>query len=370
MMFSFVSFLCGVAAGWGVAMAGPIQEPKRVDGPAIPRVAILYSPQFLLHNTGPGHPERPERLTAVLARLRADSALSARLVWPEVTRASLRALEAVHAPEYIQRVEKEIKSLPEGAIDGLSTGDTVISPGTWEAALLAAGAALAGCDAVMAGQVAAAFALVRPPGHHASRARGMGFCVFNNVAIAARHLQHQHGLQRILIVDFDVHHGNGTQDIFYEDDSVFYFSLHQQGIYPGTGHPTETGRGRGKGFTLNVALPVGSTDEAAWEAFHTSLKPAMEKFRPEFVLVSAGFDAHKGDPLGGLRYTDRGYVAMARELYDLATRHAKGRIVFVLEGGYGLENLAGSIHAILKVLTGLSPADAPKPDGTECRPAE
>jgi len=334
-------------------------------GKPAPKVAVLYSPKFLLHDTGPNHPERPDRLGRVVAHLKGDQKLSAGLVWPEFRPATIEALEAVHSQDYLRLVEREIRALGEGGIAGLSTGDTVISPGTWEAAILAAGAGIAGCDEVMAGRVSSAFALVRPPGHHASRARGMGFCVFNNAAVAARHLQKHHGIQRVLIVDFDAHHGNGTQDIFYEDNSVFYFSVHQHPLYPGTGRPTETGKGKGAGFTLNVDLPAGAGDDAALDALRNRLRPAMEWFKPEFVLVSAGFDGHEGDPLGGLAYSDDGYATMAKDLLAIADRHASGRIVFLLEGGYGLENVAHSVARILAVLGGTEGADTHKSRGPE-----
>ncbi|MDZ4197968.1 MAG: histone deacetylase [Kiritimatiellia bacterium] len=314
------------------------------------RVAVLYSDQFLLHDTGPNHPEHPGRLEKIMIRLKGDTKLSAGLVWPEFSPATLEDLEAVHSARYIGLVKKETMAIGEKGIANLSTGDTVISPGTWEAATLAAGAGMAGCDEVMANRASAAFALVRPPGHHATRDRGMGFCVFNNVAVAARYLQKRHGIPRVLIVDFDAHHGNGTQDIFYDDDSVFFFSVHQHPFYPGTGRPAETGKGKGEGFTLNVDLPAGSGDETLLAAIRDKLMPAMETFKPGFILVSAGFDGHESDPLGGLKFSEAGYAALAQELLDMAARHASGRIVFILEGGYAPEEMAKSVARILAVL--------------------
>lgn len=360
-MIPFCAVLCFVwapADGSGGGAAEPTVRRLPAERLAAPKVAVLYSEKFLLHDTGPNHPERPDRLKRVVAHIKGDKTLSAGLVWPEFRPATIEAIETVHSPDYLRLVEKETQAIGKSGIASLSTGDTVLSPGTWEAATLAAGAGIAGCDEVMAGRASSAFALVRPPGHHASRARGMGFCVFNNVAVAARYLQKRHGLKRVLIVDFDAHHGNGTQDIFYDDDSVFYFSVHQNPFYPGTGRPVETGTGKGAGFTLNVDLPAGSGDDAPLAAFRDKLKPAMETFKPEFVLVSAGFDGHEGDPLGGLEYSDDGYAAMATDLLGIADRYASGRIVFLLEGGYGLENVARSVTRILAVLQGAQGPDA------------
>lgn len=316
----------------------------------VPKVAILYSYDFLLHDTGAHHPERPARLTDVVSTLKTHTTLSPELVWPSFKAASFETLNLVHTADYLSLVAQEVGALKTGQAQ-LSTGDTVISPSTQKVAALAVGASVAAVDAVMAGKASAAFALVRPPGHHASAARGMGFCVYNNVAVAARYLQKNHGLKRILIVDFDVHHGNGTQDIFYADDSVFYFSVHQHPFYPGTGRSSETGAGKGKGTTLNVDLPAGAGDSALLAAFERQLKPAMQQFKPEFILVSAGFDAHEGDMLGQLNYSDAAYGEVAKILRDMAKTYANNRTVYVLEGGYTPENITNSVVEILQVLT-------------------
>jgi acetoin utilization deacetylase AcuC-like enzyme len=256
----------------------------------------------------------------------------------------------VHSEAYIERARRD-------CLDGggeLSTGDTAVCEASYDAALRAAGGVLAGVDAVMAGTCRNAFCAVRPPGHHATPDRGMGFCIFNNVAIAARYLQRRHGLKRILIADWDVHHGNGTQETFYRDPTVFFFSTHQWPLYPGTGAASERGVGDGMGYTMNVPVAAGSGRQEIVGAFRERLVPAMTRFRPEFVLVSAGFDSRMGDPLGGLLLTDDDFAELTEILMEIAGVFAQGRLVAVLEGGYSLDGLALACEAHVRALGRLS----------------
>ncbi|MBI4978505.1 MAG: histone deacetylase [Spirochaetes bacterium] len=303
---------------------------------------LYYDDRFLLHDTGRGHPENADRLRAVIAAINAGGFTN--LSRPAFFPAPLDIIALVHERSYIERVKNTIAAGERI----LPTGDTPVSAGSWDAALLAAGAVTAACDAMMAGT--RSFCLVRPPGHHASSNRGMGFCIFNNAAIAARYVQRRHGIKHVLIADIDVHHGNGTQDIFYRDGSVFYFSVHEDGIYPGTGHADERGADRGRGCIMNVPLSRGSGDEAALNALRQQLVPAMRTFRPDFVIVSAGFDAHTGDPVGGLAYSDDGYASIARMLIDIADTYASGRIVCTLEGGYDGAALGSSVVRVIRML--------------------
>jgi acetoin utilization deacetylase AcuC-like enzyme len=307
--------------------------------------ALVADPKCLRHDTGFGHPERPERFTAVFEALKA-AGLIEKMVRLEPRVVTAEDLELVHDARYLALAEHEITSkLPQ-----LSTGDTTVSAASWDVACVAAGSVLAAVDAVMEGKVANAFCLVRPPGHHASADVGMGFCVLNNVALAARHAQQRHGLERVLIVDWDVHHGNGTQDIFYADGSVFFFSTHQWPWYPGTGPAKETGKGAGKGTTLNCPLPAGSGRAEIFAAFEKQLVPAMSEFRPELVLISAGFDSRVDDPLGDFRLTDQDFADLTKLVRQLADEHAKGRVVSLLEGGYNLRGLASAATAHVAAL--------------------
>jgi acetoin utilization deacetylase AcuC-like enzyme len=262
--------------------------------------------------------------------------------------ASEEQLLRVHTPAYLAQVQADIAA----GRHELSTGDTAIGPESERIARLAAGGAIAAVEAVMAGQVAHAFAVVRPPGHHASADRGMGFCVYNNVAIAARHLQARHGLERVLIADWDVHHGNGSAEIFAADPSVLYASTHQAPHYPGSGSAAERGIGAGEGFTLHVPLPAGSDGAAVLAAWQEQLLPAIEAFAPQFVLISAGFDGRRGDPLGDFQLDDSDFAALTRLLMGVAGRHAGGRLVSVLEGGYDLPGLAAAAAAHMGALLG------------------
>lgn len=251
-----------------------------------------------------------------------------------------------HAPDYIEHARHEI----ERGVTQLSTGDTGVCMRSFEVAQYAVGAVLRAVDAVMEVPDLNAFCVVRPPGHHATPKQGMGFCIFNNVAVGARYAQKQYGMEKVLIVDWDVHHGNGTQDIFYDDPSVFYFSTHQAPFYPFTGWPNETGRGEGLGTTLNCPFPAGAGRAEVLGAFEEALIPAMKKFKPDLVMISAGFDSRIHDVLGQFTLTDEDFVDLTRFMQNLADRYAKGRLVSVLEGGYQLHGLASAASAHLHEL--------------------
>lgn len=313
------------------------------------KIAILYDEQFLLHDTGPNHPENSERIISTINFLKNDSKLKFNLIWPAFDYASIDIINLAHSKEYIHLVKQESEKITESTAK-LSTGDTVISKYSYQVARKSVGAVTEGVDQMMQGKASNAFVFSRPPGHHASKDRGMGFCIFNNVAIAAKYLQKKYGINRILIVDFDVHHGNGTQDIFYGDNTVFYFSIHQHPFYPGTGRPNEKGSDAGYGYTLNIDLPKGAGDEEFIHGIKSQLIPAMEKFKPEFILVSAGFDAHENDLLGQLKYSNNGYKEATDILSTMAEKYASNRLLFVLEGGYEPTNIKEASESILNAI--------------------
>ena len=306
---------------------------------------LVVSEAYTEHLTGQGHPEQPGRVTAILDRLKADGLFGkAREITPRL--ATDEEILRCHSPDYLRIVNEDVT---EG-LHRLSTGDTPISPRSLEIAQLAAGGLLAAVDEVLAGRVRNAFAVVRPPGHHATPKKGMGFCLFNNVAIAARHAQKKHGVGRVLIADWDVHHGNGTQDIFYEDGSVLFFDTHQHPLYPGTGAVTETGRGAGAGLTINCPFPAGSGRKEIVGAFREKLVPAAEAFRPDLVLVSAGFDSRIDDPLGGFTLTDDDFAELTGIVKEIAAKHCGGRLISTLEGGYNLNGLASAAASHARAL--------------------
>ena len=255
----------------------------------------------------------------------------------------------VHTRPYVDNVRAEIASGQRT----LSTGDTEISTGSFRAALAAAGAVVAAVDSVATGRSSRAFCAVRPPGHHASQNRGMGFCIFNNVAIGARFARKRHGVERILIVDWDVHHGNGTQEVFWADGSVLLFDVHQHPWYPGTGSGEETGEGKGRGLIVNNPFPAGSGRQQILRAFHERLVPMAERFRPQLVMISAGFDSRVGDPLGRFTLTDQDFADLTDVVGAIAHDHAGGRLVSALEGGYSIEGLASGVASHVARLTRL-----------------
>jgi acetoin utilization deacetylase AcuC-like enzyme len=310
-------------------------------------MTLLYTDAlFLKHDTGKGHPEKPDRLRAISKQL--DKAgLIKKCTAGTYTPLTEEAVAKLHSAKMVTAA-KQVAEHGGGRLDA----DTVVSPDSFTVALAAAGACVAAIDALLKGKAHQALCLVRPPGHHATPTRSMGFCLFNNIALAASHALRTHHLSRVLIVDWDVHHGNGTQDIFYEAPDVIFFSIHRygNGFYPGTGAANETGRGKGLGHILNAPIKFGTSRKDYHDHFQRALEKAADRIKPELVLVSAGFDAHAQDPIGSLGLEVEDFVTMTKQVLDVAKTHAKGRIVSCLEGGYHLDRLAESVQVHLEEL--------------------
>ncbi|HEX7089035.1 MAG TPA: histone deacetylase [Longimicrobiales bacterium] len=329
-----------------------------MSGSGAAPTALVLHPACALHDTGWGHPEHQGRLPAIVNAIERDTpALLHVVLQREAEPASVADLLRVHTRAHVERVEAAAERAAREGEPVLLDADTVVSAASWEAALGAAGCAITGAELVLRGEAHTAFALSRPPGHHASADRAMGFCLFNNVAIAARRVQAEWGIERVLIVDWDVHHGNGTQEIFYEDPTVYYLSFHLADHYPGTGAAAERGAGPGLGTTRNVPLPHGLPAGDYRGAFAAALAAALEEFEPGFVFVSAGFDCLAGDPLGGLSLEPADLHALTRLLIERTRASARGRVVAVLEGGYAPARLGAGAVSVLRALAGLPPGE-------------
>jgi acetoin utilization deacetylase AcuC-like enzyme len=306
---------------------------------------LIYDPAYLDHQTG-RHPENADRLRVIVRALEGDESL-----WPRVQKvspqpASETDIERCHG----RRLIDHLQNLCERGVPFLDL-DTVISKESFDVARLASGAAITAVDSIFAGEADNSFALVRPPGHHATPNRSMGFCLFNNAAIGARYAQAKYGVERVLIIDWDVHHGNGTQDIFWDDPTVFYFSTHQYPYYPGTGAACERGQGKGEGTTLNIPLSAGTPARSHREAFTGALKEIERVSPPDLIIISAGFDSRRGDPLGGLMLEDSDFREMTKEVMEMADRRSKGRVVSILEGGYNLQTLGETVRTHVDALS-------------------
>ncbi|MCX7858066.1 MAG: histone deacetylase [Deltaproteobacteria bacterium] len=316
-------------------------------------VGIVKDEIFLEHKPEGYHPENPERLRSIYSVL--PDLDKEGLIYIESREATHEELSYIHERAYVEFIAST-----KGSRRRLDP-DTYVSPLSYDAAIRAAGAVIVLSDAIMKGYVKNGFALVRPPGHHAERSRAMGFCLFNNVAIGARYLQNKYGIQRISIIDFDLHHGNGTQNSFYNEKGVLYFSTHQYPYYPGTGWLDEIGENEGKGYTVNVPLSYGMGDEDYVFVFNEILLPILNQYKPDFIMVSAGFDAYYKDPLGGMSLTENGYSLITKILLSLSEKLCEGRLLCVLEGGYNVEGLAICVKKVIEVLKNSSSRDLNKP---------
>jgi len=320
------------------------------------KTGLTYDPVYLKHDTGT-HSEHAGRLKSILSAIQQshlDSALTRIAPRP----ATLDEVTLVHSKNHVHYI-RDVASNGGGYIDS----DTVISADSYEAALYAAGGAIRSAEEVIEGHVDCAFALVRPPGHHATFNRAMGFCLFNNIAIATRYLQRRYQIRRIAIIDFDVHHGNGTQSAFYTDSGVLYVSTHQYPLFPGTGQIDETGSGPAYGTNINIPLPPGCGDNEYLQVFETIIEPALTRYKPEIILVSAGYDSHWADELASMQCSIKGFIKITSIIKNLAAELCQNRVVFILEGGYHLAALAASVTATLEVLTGVNAEEVADPIG-------
>ncbi len=310
------------------------------------KTALVHHPIFQKHDTGIGHPETPRRYEVVMNALQSDKIFWESLHEIKAEPVSKGIIQAAHSSEHFKRVEGAF----ENGVERLDA-DTVISMQSFDAALHAAGGACRAVDAVMTNEADNAFVAVRPPGHHATAEHAMGFCLFNNVAVAARYAQNKYKeIERVAIVDWDVHHGNGTQGIFFDDPTVFFYSMHQYPWYPGSGSRGETGFGRGKGFTMNTPVKALTTADAQKRMFESAINEIRRDFKPDLIMISAGFDAHRADPLGQLKLEDEDFVSLTRTVKDWASEACSGRIVSCLEGGYNLDSLGASVKAHVEAL--------------------
>jgi acetoin utilization deacetylase AcuC-like enzyme len=308
------------------------------------KTGFVFNPIFLKHRAPNVHPECPERLESISDAVDRSS-LKQTLTFLQAGPAEERWIETVHPRSHIEFIRNACEKAPY-YVDA----DTYINADSFRAATTACGAVTAGVDALMSGPCENVFCAVRPPGHHAETKRAMGFCLFNNIAVGARYAQRKYGLNKIFIIDWDVHHGNGTQEIFYEDDSVFYFSTHQFPLYPGTGRRDEIGMGKGQGFTYNLPMPAGKGDAEYKEIFGGELANIVDQFKPNLIMISAGFDAHVKDPLAGMKLSTTGFTAMTEAVKGLAETYCQKRIISVLEGGYHRPSLSECVCAHLQVL--------------------
>ncbi len=323
------------------------REESRQEADRSLPTGLIYHPDYLKHDSGENHPESAKRLYSLMGHLEKKTLWSKLKNVPPYG-APVEWLEKVHDPGYIKMVENVCEN---GG--GMLDPDTRVGRESYRVALLAAGGVMAAVDGVMSRKIHNAFCAVRPPGHHAEKDKAMGFCIFNNVAIGARYVQNKYGLKKVLIVDWDVHHGNGTQNIFLADPSVYYFSIHQFPHYPGSGSEVEVGESQGEGYTFNMPMCAGSGDLEYIEAFENIFYPLASKFSPDFIFISAGFDAHEQDPLATINLSEKGYGRMTEVITKLASEHSQGRLVSVLEGGYNIRSLCVSVERhILALMNG------------------